>query len=584
MANEKWLEIRKGGDFEAIGRRHGISPILARLIINRGVAEEDIDVYLNGTLENMNDPHLLKDLDKACDIIADSLRAKKKIRIIGDYDVDGVCSSYILEKTLKNCFYDMHGTAPDEYIDAVIPHRVLDGYGINQNLIDKAAEDNVNLIITCDNGISAAKEVEYGRERGIEFIVTDHHEVPYHESEGERIYELPNALAIVNPKQKDCDYPFESICGAQVAFKISQVMYERYTKRDIYEFLDMAALAAIEDVMPLCDENRILVKYGLRKIENTENIGLRALLKVTDMQDKKLSAHHIGFVIGPCLNAAGRLESAELAKNLLMAKDDTEAMQTALRLKDLNDQRKDETDKAVANAVSKVEALANLPDIIVVYLPDCHESIAGIAAGRLREKYNHPAIVLTRCEDGVKGSGRSIDEYDMHAALMKCKELFSKFGGHKLAAGLSMSASDDDERELAVKRLSDTLNEQCQLTEADFYAKIAIDVAPPFAFLNEKLIEELEMLEPCGMGNKKPLFGAANIRVVNGRLMGKNADTYKAIAKDNEGRMIDMIIFKTQQETADYMQQHDTVTLAYSPDMNEFRGVRSLQLQVKYFK
>ncbi len=584
MAKEKWVEIRKGADFEAIGEKYGISPLLARLIINRGVSEEDINIYLRGTLEDMYDPHLLKDMDKACDIIAECLLAKRKIRIIGDYDVDGVCSSYILEKTFKNCFYDMHKEAPEEYIDTVIPHRIHDGYGINIRLIDEAIKDGVELIVTCDNGISAKAEIEYGCKNGIDFIVTDHHEVPYREENDQKIYELPAALAIVNPKQKDCEYPFENICGAQVAFKLSQVMYTRYTKRDIYEFLDMAALAAIEDVMPLCDENRILVRYGLERIRDTENLGLRALLAVTEMEDRDLSAYNIGFVIGPCLNAAGRLESAELAKSLLMAKSDAEAMKIALRLKELNDERKGETEKGVQTAEEYINSMDKIPDVLVVYLPECHESIAGIVAGRVREKYNHPAIVLTKTEDGVKGSGRSIDEYDMHAALIRCKELFSKFGGHKLAAGLSMNALTDEEREAAVKRLSDTLNEQSELKEDDFSVKIAIDMAPPFEYLNEDLVEELKLIEPCGMGNKRPLLGAAGIQVVNGRLLGKNEDTYKAIARDKNGRMIDMIIFKTNVETLEYMQQHETVAITYTLDMNEFRGVRSLQLQVKNFK
>lgn len=583
---QKWVEIRKSGQFDEIGRIHNIPVEVARLLVNRGVKEpEAIERYLNASLKELYSPLLLKDAQKAADIILDRIKSKKHIRIIGDYDIDGICASYILEKTLKNCYMDIHGESDDGLIDTVLPHRIEDGYGMNIKLIDQAAADGVELIVTCDNGISASKEVEYGNRLGVEFIITDHHEVPYHEENDKKIYEVPDALAVVNPKQADCTYPFENICGAVVAFKLCGILYEMTGDRDKMEFLDMAAFATIGDVMPLCDENRILVKYGLDRIKNTKNIGMRALIKLAGLDAAdSITVFHVGFVLGPNINAAGRLESAILSRNLLMAENEEEAMEIAEHLLEINQERKDETEKGVKKAQEYIDSLEEIPDVLVVYLNDCHESIAGIVAGRLRERYNHPAIVLTAAIDGVKGSGRSIEEYDMHANLLKVRDMFSKFGGHPMAAGLSMSAGNEAERIECVKKLQKSLNDNSALTEEDFYEKVSIDMVLPFNRINEELIEKLSVLEPCGMGNKTPLFGAKNVQIKNAKLVGKNEDILKGIAVDETGRALDLIYFKQGREMLEYIEGKENVLLAFSLAINEFRGVRSIQLQVKGYK
>ena len=528
---ERWVLLRKGADFEAIGKKYQISPRLACLIRNRDViGEEAVDRYLNGTISDLYDGMLMKDMDKAIDILKEKILEDKKIRVIGDYDIDGVNATYILLEGLERLGAD---------VDSDIPDRISDGYGLNRHLVERAYEAGVDTLITCDNGIAAADEIAYGKEMGMTVIVTDHHEVPFDEQDGEKRYRIPPADAVMDPKQPDCLYPFKGLCGAAVAYKLMEALWESMGKdsADLDDLIENVAIATIGDVMDLEDENRIFVKEGLQMLRRTKNPGLKALIECTGIDKNSLNSYHIGFVLGPCINASGRLDTAKRALELLRAGTQKEADILAGDLKALNDSRKDMTEEAVKQAEEQVETTTISKDkVLVVYLPDCHESLAGIVAGRIRENYYKPVFVLTDAEEGVKGSGRSIDGYHMYEELNKCKELLTKFGGHRLAAGLSLPKEN-------VGKFREMLNKNCTLTEEEMKEKVTIDMEMPFGCVTEGLVKELELLEPFGKGNTKPVFAARDVTLLGARILGKNRNVLKLQVQDVNGCRIEAMLF-----------------------------------------
>lgn len=535
----KWMVAAKRADFDKIAEKYHITPVMARIMRNRDLVEDaDIEKYLHGNLEDLYDPLLMKGMKEAAEIIAAKIAEGARIRVIGDYDVDGICASYILITGL--CM--LGGNA-----DTVIPHRIKDGYGLNEALVRDAAAEGVDTIVTCDNGIAAAPQIALAKELGMTVVVTDHHEVPFEEKEGERSYLLPEADVVVDPKQQGCGYPFPGICGAVVALKLVQALFDKFGEKKMprekraeimEELFSFAALATVCDVMELRDENRIIVKYGLEFLAKTKNSGLRALLMVNGIEEKALSPYHAGFIIGPCMNATGRLDTAKRALELFGSKDWREAVTIAGDLKNLNESRKQMTEEGLQAAIRQVESTEIKADrVLVVYLPDCHESLAGIIAGKVREKYGKPAFVLTKGEDGVKGSGRSIEAYHMYDEISACKELFTRFGGHKMAAGLSLP--DEASVEVFRKRL----NESCRLTDDDFEEVIHIDVPMPLSYANKEFIRELSCLEPFGTGNPKPLFARKGIRLLSGRKLGKNQNVGKYRIEDEGGNGYEMIYF-----------------------------------------
>ena len=569
---EKWFVTMKKADFNGIAEKYQISPIIARLMRNRDViGDEAIDFYLNGTVEDLYDGLLMKDMDRAVDILKEKIEEGKKIRVIGDYDIDGVNATYILQQGLAGLGAD---------VDTDIPDRIKDGYGLNQMLIDRALEDDVDTIITCDNGIAARSEIAYGKENGMTIVVTDHHEVPYLEENGEKKYLLPPADAVVDPHRADCGYPFKGLCGAAVAYKLVEVLYRVSGKSEqeveyLQESLmENVAIATIGDVMDLVGENRVFVKKGLELLKTTKNEGLHALMQCTGVDTANLNTYHIGFVIGPCINAGGRLDTAKRALELLNASNRREAVTLAADLKELNDSRKEMTEEGVEEAVRQIESSSWKDDqVLVVYLPECHESIAGIIAGRIKERYYRPTFVLTRGETGVKGSGRSIEAYDMFAEMNRCRELFTKFGGHKLAAGLSL---DEENVEVFRKRI----NELADLTEEDLQMKVSIDMRLPFPYINEELIHELKILEPFGKGNGKPLFAESKLRVIQPRIFGKNRNVLKCRLEDQQGNQMEAVYFGEVEDCLQQMEKKQIMSFTYYPSINEYMGRRTIQLTI----
>ncbi len=565
---EKWFMTMKKADFQGIAAKYHISPILARLIRNRDiVGEKAIDFYLNGTIADLYDGMLMKDMDKAVEILAEKIRGHEAIRVIGDYDIDGVNATYILQEGLSRLGAD---------VDTDIPDRIKDGYGLNKSLIDRAIEDGIDTIVTCDNGIAASEEIAYGKSQGLTVIVTDHHEVPYLEVGEDKEYLIPQADAVVDPHRADCEYPFKGLCGAAVAYKLVEALCEvmQADVEDVDYLMENVAIATVGDVMDLTGENRVFVKQGLEMLKCTKNEGLKALMECTQVPVERLNAYHIGFVIGPCINAGGRLDTAKRALELLNAKTRREAVMLAEDLKALNDSRKEMTEKGVSQAVEMIENTSLIDDkVLVVYLPDCHESIAGIIAGRIREKYYRPVFVLTQGEEGVKGSGRSIESYNMFEEMCKCRALFTKFGGHKLAAGLSLEEKN-------INRFRETINELSNLTEEDLMEKISIDIRLPFPYINEQLVNELELLEPFGKGNAKPLFAERNLRVIRPRIIGKNRNVLRFQAEDVQGNRMEAIYFGDVQDCFQTMERNETMSFTYYPSVNEFRGDKTLQIVV----
>ena len=569
----KWMLYTKRADFEKISARFHISPVLARIIINRDIKEEDFSLYLKSDLSLMHDAGSLYGVEDAYNEIMSEIKKGNKIRVVGDYDIDGVCSSYILVKSLKRFGANA---------DVRIPDRIKDGYGINDNIINEAANDKISMIITCDNGIAAHSQMELARKLGIKVIITDHHEV--YQEDGKDY--LPVADVVINPKRSECKYPFKSICGALVAYKLMEYMYERLYCKKMYEdgelsdLLEVAAIATIGDVMPLVDENRVLVKHGLKSLMNTKNLGLSALIKATGMEGKKISAYSIGFVIGPCLNAGGRLENALVALNMFMSESSDEASEYAMHLKELNDERKDLTAMNVKVAVELAEREYADDDILVIYLENCHESIAGIIAGRVREALGKPTIILTDAfgEAGmIKGSGRSIESYNMFEALYEVKDIFEKFGGHHMAAGMSLKKDRLDE-------FRKRLNENSKLTKEDFIQKIWIDVPLPFSYISLDFVRELEKLEPYGNKNEKPKFARKGIKILSKNILGKNKNVVKMVLEDDDGTRLDGIYFCDGEAFLEELKGNNEIDIIYYPDINEYGGRESLQVIITGYK
>ena len=569
---EKWMVAAKRADFKGIGERFGIDQVTARIIRNRDViGEKAIEKYLHGSRKDFYSPWLLKDMEKAVAILQEKIENRNKIRIIGDYDIDGVMSTYILLESLRGLGCD---------VDMMIPNRITDGYGINEHLIEQAWQEGRDTIITCDNGIAAVTQIRKAKDLGMTVIVTDHHEVPFEDLEGERKEILPPADAIVNPKQKACSYPFAGLCGAVVAMKVMEALYEKMAPEvDLVDkMLPFAGIATIGDVMDLQDENRILVKEGLQRLHHTTNLGLQELIRVNNLEPENISPYHIGFILGPCLNASGRLDTAKRALQLLLADSREEAAVLAGDLKNLNESRKEMTAQGLEKAIEQVESTSMMEDmVLVVFLPECHESLAGIIAGRLRERYHKPSFVLTRGEEGVKGSGRSIESYSMYEKLCECKEYLTKFGGHPMAAGLSLEEEN-------VERFRRKLNEQSGLTEEDLVEKVTIDVPMPIHYIRKDLVQELSLLEPFGKGNEKPLFAQKNLWVSQMRVFGKNRNVVKMRLTDENGYPMDGVYFGNGDEFAEEGRGKRKISIVYYPDINMYQGRESLQVIIRHYQ
>ena len=568
---ERWVVAAKRADFTAIGKEFGIDPVIARLIRNRDVQDrEEIRRYLYGTVEELASPHLMKDVDKAVEILRNKIKEKKRIRIIGDYDIDGVVYTFILIKGLKRV-----GALADTYI----PDRVADGYGIHEHLIERAVNDGIDVIVTCDNGIAAYNEIAMAKEKGITVIITDHHEIPYKETEAGRELILPPADAIVNPKQPDCNYPEKRLCGAVVALKLVTALYEAcgIPSKELEDFLELGAIATVGDVMDLQGENRILVKEGLRRLSHTSNKGLSELIRANGLEDGPITAYHVGFVLGPCINASGRLDTAARSLKLLCAETEEEAAKLAGDLTALNQSRKALTEEGKEEAIRIVEETEIGQDrVLVIYLPDCHESLAGIIAGRIREKYNKPVFVLTKGETMVKGSGRSIESYSMFEELVKCGDLMEQYGGHPMAAGLSI-------KEENVEEFRRRLNENCTLTEKDLMPKIVIDVPMPVSYINKELVEEISLLEPFGKGNTKPIFAQKGLRVLSSRVLGKNRNVAKLQLSDGTGCVIEAVYFGEADEFINEVKNSSSVAVTYYPEINRYQGRETLQIVIRNY-
>lgn len=568
---ERWVVAAKRADFAAIGKEFGIDPVIARLIRNRDVQDkEEIRRYLHGTVEELASPHLMKDVDKAVEILRNKIKEKKQIRIIGDYDIDGVVSTFILIKGLKRV---------GAYADTYIPDRVADGYGIHEHLIEKAEADGIDVIVTCDNGIAAYNEIAMAKRKGMTVIVTDHHEIPYKETENGRELIFPPADAIINPKQPDCKYPEKRLCGAVVALKLVTALYEAcgIPERELEDFIELGAIATVGDVMDLQGENRILVKEGLKRLSRTSNKGLRELIRANGLEDGEITAYHVGFVLGPCINASGRLDTAARSLKLLCAETEEEAAKLAGDLTALNQSRKALTEEGKEEAIRIVEETEIGQDrVLVIFLPDCHESLAGIIAGRIREKYNKPVFVLTKGETLVKGSGRSIESYSMFEELVKCGDLMEQYGGHPMAAGLSI-------REENVEEFRKRLNENCTLTEKDLMPKILIDVPMPVSYINKELVNEISLLEPFGKGNVKPLFAQKGLHVLSSRVLGKNRNVAKLQLSDHTGCVVEAVYFGEADEFVNAVKESSSISVTYYPEINRYQGRENLQIVIRNY-
>ena len=569
---KKWFVSAKKADFTEIGKKFHITPMTARIIRNRDVVgEEQIRKYLHGSTADLYSPWELSGMKEGISLLQQAVACGEKIRVIGDYDIDGVCATYILLTGLKKIGAN---------VDTVIPDRIKDGYGINEHLIDGAKKDGIQVIVTCDNGIAASSQISYAKELGMKVIVTDHHEVPYEEIESGRVEKLPPADVIINPKQEYCNYPWKGLCGGAVAWKLVTALYETYGvgMEEAYKLLEFAAIATVGDIMELQDENRIIVKEGLNRIHHTKNIGLKSLIEVNGLDRESIGAYHIGFVLGPCINAGGRLDTAKRALELFSSEDKESADRLAGDLKALNDSRKELTKDGVEEAIRQVlETGRRSERVLVIYLPDCHESIAGIIAGKVKERFYRPTIVLTDAEEGVKGSGRSIPGYHMFEELCKVGELFTKFGGHPMAAGMSLPKEN-------IQKLRRQLNDNCILTAEDMIEKLSIDIAMPLQYISEEFIEELKVLEPFGNGNSKPLFAERDFHVLQSQVLGKNKNTVKVYGTNAAGCHMEGLYFGDPEELLELLKKKDTISITYYPSVNEFRGKRTLQIIIQDFQ
>ena len=569
---KKWFVSAKKADFTEIGKKFHITPMTARIIRNRDVVgEEQIRKYLHGSTADLYSPWELSGMKDGISLLQQAVAGGEKIRVIGDYDIDGVCATYILLTGLKKIGAN---------VDTVIPDRIKDGYGINEHLIDGAKKDGIQVIVTCDNGIAASSQISYAKELGMKVIVTDHHEVPYEEIESGRVEKLPPADVIINPKQEGCNYAWKGLCGGAVAWKLVAALYETYGvgMEEAYKLLEFAAIATVGDIMELQDENRIIVKEGLNRIHHTKNIGLKSLIEVNGLDRESIGAYHIGFVLGPCINAGGRLDTAKRALELFSSEDKESADRLAGDLKALNDSRKELTKDGVEEAIRQVlETGRRSERVLVIYLPDCHESIAGIIAGKVKERFYRPTIVLTDAEEGVKGSGRSIPGYHMFEELCKVGELFTKFGGHPMAAGMSLPKEN-------IQKLRRQLNDNCILTAEDMIEKLSIDIAMPLQYISEEFIEELKVLEPFGNGNSKPLFAERDFHVLQSQVLGKNKNTVKVYGTNAAGCHMEGLYFGDPEELLELLKKKDTISITYYPSVNEFRGKRTLQIMIQDFQ
>lgn len=569
--NSKWMVYAKKADFKQIASEYGIDQVLARIIRNRDICgSKDIDMYLNGNLNDIHNPHSMKDADKFVDIITKKIEEHKPVRIIGDYDIDGICSIYILFCGLKAAGAD---------VDYVVPHRINDGYGINEHLIDNAINEGIDTIVTCDNGIAAYNQVRYAKDNGITMIVTDHHDVPFEIKDDKKVYIVPPADAVINPKQADCDYPFKLLCGAGVAYKLISLLYDRLglDKKELEDYIEFMAIATVGDIVDLIDENRIVVKYGLKHIAHKKNTGLRALIEECQLDINNISSYHIGFVIGPCLNASGRLDTARQAIELMLCKDNEKAHNMAKELIALNNERKSMTEQETHKAIELVENTGLLKDrVLVIYLKDCHESIAGIIAGRIKERYYRPTFVITNAEDGAKGSGRSIEGYNMYEEINKCKNVLTKYGGHPMAAGLSLAISDID----IFRKM---LNDNAILTDEDLIPKMWIDVPMPVSYANIRLVNQLRLLEPFGKGNEKPVFADRNLYVKTASVIGKNKNVLRCQLETEDGTYVPAVQFGIN-NIDDIPRAGMRISIIYYPDINTFNGIMSLQIIIKEWK
>lgn len=585
---QKWMVAAKKADFKKIGEKYNIDQVTARIIRNRDVIEdEDIRLFLEGGLKDLNDPALLYDADKLVNILISKINNKVPIRIIGDYDIDGVMSTYILMRGLLKA---------NAKVSYMIPDRIKDGYGINMHLIDKAYEDGIDTIITCDNGIAAIDEIAHAKELGMTVLVTDHHAIPFDEIDGERIYKKSLADAIVNPHQIDCKYPYKELCGAAVAWKVLILLYRKLgiDEEEAFEFIENVAFATVGDVMPLQGENRILVKEGIKKIHRTKSIGMKALILQCGLVPEQVDAYHFGFVLGPCVNATGRLDTATRAIKLFLTEDENEAAVIAGELVSLNNERKEMTTQGVEEAIVIYEKNDYDKDrVLVIFLPDVHESIAGIIAGRIREKYHKPTFILTRAEEGIKGSGRSIEAYSMYEEMCKCKELLDKYGGHPMAAGLSLSEENIDD-------FRKRLNELTTLTQKELIEKVSIDVPMPVSYATMELVEELNVLAPFGKDNPRPVFADKNLRVKRLWVVGKNQNVVRLSLETENNTVVSAIYFRDAQGFLEYISEtfgaqeleramsgrdnNIVLAIVYSPKINNFRDSQSLQFEIQYYK
>ncbi|MZK49921.1 single-stranded-DNA-specific exonuclease RecJ [Clostridium beijerinckii] len=586
---ERWFIKNIKADYKYISKKYALSELVSRLIVNRNIiSDEMIRSYINPDFDKFHEAREMKDLEKSVDILREKIKAQNKIRIVGDYDVDGVISIYILYSALKRC---------NANVDYEIPDRIKDGYGINMNIIKQAKEDGVDTILTCDNGISAIDQIKYAKELGITVIVTDHHDIPFVEKENNvREFISLSADAVVNPKQSECNYKFKQLCGAGVAFKLVEVLYDAFNidKKECYKFIEFLAIATVCDVVDLVDENRIFVKKGLELINSTTNLGLQELIRECELTEKTLSVYHLGFIIGPCINASGRLDSAKRGLKLLLSDDEEEAVRLAKELVKLNEERKDMTMKGVEAAVEIIKKSGMINDkVFVIYIPDIHESLAGIIAGRIKEKYNVPTLVITKAEHGVKGSGRSIEEYNMFEELIKCKDLLEKFGGHPMAAGFSLKEENIDE-------FRRRLNENTILKDEDLLRKVTIDSVLPLDDINYDVINDLERLEPFGKSNSKPLFAEKNINLLRATILGKNRNVLKLKLKTKLNKALDAIYFgdieKFEEEVGnkygnEELQKlyngeynHVNLDLVFYPSINEYNGNTTIQIVVQNYR
>ncbi len=585
----KWILQRKAADYAGLSSKLGVDQVIVRLMVNRGLTTyEEMNEYLHPTLDNLPDPHLFADMDKACSLLKSAVESHTKIRVVGDYDVDGIMSTYILTNAIREIGGD---------VDFAVPHRMTDGYGINPDMVQAAYDEGIRFIITCDNGIAAAPAIDLAKELGMTFVVTDHHEVPFEINEdGTKIQILPKADSVVDPKRDDCKYPFKGICGAQVAWKLSYVLFELMgvAKKKADAFLEFAAIATVCDVMELKGENRSTVYQGIKAIENTKNVGLNALIARNDLRDKPLSCYHLGFVIGPCMNASGRLDTASKAIELLMEQNSAKALAMANELVELNVQRKAMTQTGIDKAKDIIEnsELKN-QNVLVIYIPDLHESLAGIVAGRIRESYSKPVIVITDSEDGAKGSGRSIPAYNMFEELTGVKDIFTKFGGHPMAAGISLPKDKIDE-------LRSRLNERCTLTKEDMEEVIKIDCDMPLSYISEDLVDSISMLAPFGTGNNKPLFALKDVLVTRASYIGKEGQYLRLSVLTDNNQTMTALMFRGVEEFENTIiekygdaawqglfsghSKDIRTAIVYEPSINEFRGQRSIQITIEQFK